>query len=422
MRIATIDVRASRVAALAAAVAALTLGTAATGRAFHAGGTGECAGCHSMHSSNPSGGWLLRQSDPSSVCLSCHQAANDTGPNAQHVSTTDSKMPAGVAPQQRTPGGDFGWLKKSYTYALEAGVTAEAGSTHGHNIVAADYGFVADPANATAPGGTFPASDLGCTSCHDPHGRYRRLADGTVATTGAPTIDSGSYDASPVPQAGSAVGVYRLLAGSGYTKGGVTFNGVPPAVAPTAYNRSEALTETRVAYGHATGSGRDTWARWCATCHPQMLSRGHAADVQLGATYANNYGAYVKSGVMTGSPASSYQSLVPFVENTSDYAMLASHAKSDDSALAGPSTGDLVSCLTCHRAHASGWEHALRWDDKAGFLTYNGAWPGIDTTPGAPQYARGRTSAETQAAYYDRPWSVFATYQRTLCNKCHARD
>ena len=142
----------------------------------------------------------------------------------------------------------------------------------------------------------------------------------------------------------------------------------------------------------------------------------------LDSTLRSNYAAYVKSGDMTGTFASSYQSLVPFVENLSDYTALAAHARNDDSALGGPQSGDLVSCLTCHRAHASGWEYMMRWNNKATFLTHDGAWPGTDTTPGEPQYARGRTSAETRAAYYDRPVSVFATYQRTLCNKCHARD
>ena len=389
---------------------------------FHSGGTGECTGCHSMHSNRTPGNPLLKQSDASSVCLSCHQSAEDTGPNAHHVATADSKLSAGVAPMQRTPGGDFGWLKKSYTFTIDGATFTEDGSSHGHNIVAADFGFVADSLNTTAPGGTFSATDLGCTSCHDPHGKYRRLADGTVATTGAAIIGSGSYDTSPAPQAGSAVGVYRLLAGSGYTRAGVTFTGAPPAVAPATYNRTESATQTRVAYGHATGSGRETWAGWCETCHPQMVSRGHSADVALDAASLTNYSAYVKSGDMTGAASSSYLSVVPFEENTADFAMLSSHAKSDNSVLRGPSNGDLVSCLTCHRAHATGWEHMMRWNDKATFITYNSAWPGIDTTPDVPQYARGRTSGETRAAYYDRPWSVFATYQRTLCNKCHARD
>jgi hypothetical protein len=320
------------------------------------------------------------------------------------------------------PGADFGWLKKNYSYAVSGATVQEDGSTHGHNIVALDFGFVADSTNTRAPGGTFSASELTCTSCHDPHGRYRRLADGTIATDGAPIVGSGSYNTSPAPRPEQAVGVYRLLAGSGYTKGGATFGGVPLAVAPETYNRAESATQTRVAYGHGLGNGRDSWARWCATCHPQMLSQGHRTDVALGSDVRNNYATYVKSGDMTGTLANSYLSLVSFVENTSDHAALAAHARDDDSALGGPQSGDLVTCLTCHRAHASGWESMMRWDDKATFMTYNGTWPGTDTTPDVPQHAKGRTSAETRAAYYDRPASLFARYQRSLCNKCHARD
>ena len=153
-----------------------------------------------------------------------------------------------------------------------------------------------------------------------------------------------------------------------------------------------------------------------------MLSQGHQADVALTAQLRSNYAAYVKSGDMTGSDTTSYHSLVPFVEDTADHTVLASHARSDNGALGGPRNGDLVSCVTCHRAHASGWEQMMRWNNKSTFLTQNGVFPGIDTTPDAPESARGRTSAETRAAYYDRPASAFATYQRTLCNKCHARD
>ena len=212
-----------------------------------------------MHSPAAADNRLLVGTDASSTCLSCHEHAGDTGPSGYHISTAAADMPVGVAPQQRTPGGDFGWVKKRYTYTVDGASITEDGATHGHNIVAADFGFIADPARTIAPGGTFPAGDLACTSCHDPHGRYRRLADDTIATTGAPIIGSGSYDTNPVPQSGQAVGVYRLLAGAGYTKGGATFNGAPLAVAPAVYNRSESSTQTRVAYGHAAGSGRDTW-------------------------------------------------------------------------------------------------------------------------------------------------------------------
>ena len=52
-------------------VTLMTFGVSKGTYAFHSGGTGECSGCHSMHSANATAGsLLLRQSDPSSVCLS----------------------------------------------------------------------------------------------------------------------------------------------------------------------------------------------------------------------------------------------------------------------------------------------------------------------------------------------------------------
>ncbi len=63
----------------------------------------------------------------------------------------------------------------------------------------------------------------------------------------------------------------------------------------------------------------------------------------------------------------------------------------------------------------------LRWDMEGEFIVYNGLYPGSDTTP-LLQTASARLSAETQAAYYDRPVTQFASYQRALCNKCHVKD
>jgi cytochrome c5 len=221
---------------------------------------------------------------------------------------------------------------------------------------------------------------------------------------------------------GQAVGAYRLLRGLGDTWQGATFPGVAIAVVPSTYNRTESATQTRTAYG---ASGTNTWGNWCANCHPNMHSSGnyvHPVDQSLGTGIANIYNAYVKSGDLTGSAASSFTSLVPFAENTGDIATLAGHAKNDDSQLGGPGTSDKVVCLSCHRAHATGWPEALRWNMEGEFMIYNSLYPGTDTTPTVPQFARGRVAAETQAAYYDRPVTKFASYQRTLCNKCHAKD
>ena len=402
----------------------LFLGLAGSALAFHSGGVAECAGCHSMHTSKAGGKFLLVGTDQSSTCLSCHELVGDTGPNSYHISTADTDMAPGLAPKQRSPGGDFGWLKKTYTFDSNGTATVEAGDSHGHNIVAVDKGYVADATNATAPGGTFNAANLQCNSCHDPHGKYRRGSTGAVTTAGAPIIGSGSYDTSVVPIAGQAVGVYRLLAGLGYQSTaatGVTFPGVPLGVAPSTYNRTEAVTQTRVAYGTKTGSGQSPWGQWCASCHGDMhTSSGkmvHPTDQNLGSTISGMYGRYIKSGNLNGSAATSYLSLVPFAQGAanSSFANMKVNAKNDDTALGGPASTDQIMCLTCHRAHASGFPEMLRWNNEYEFIVTNGAYL-------SPSNTMGRTEDEWKAAYYDRPATKFATYQRGLCNKCHAKD
>ncbi len=419
------------------ASAVITMGLGGMAYAFHSGGVAECGGCHSMHAPKQGGSFLLLGSDASSTCLNCHQHTGDTGPTSYHISTAEADMPAGTPPLQRTPGGDFGWLKKTYTFSVRGNPITENGETHGHNIYASDYGYGGDSRYSQSPGGSYPAGPaFQCVSCHDPHGKYRRLQDGSIVTSGAAIKASGSYNNSPDPDSTYAVGVYRLLAGNNYNRPAQLpspdFPGVPPAVAPSPYNRTESSTQTRVAYGHSsTGSGRTSWGQWCGACHGAMHSDGnyvHPVDETLGSGIANIYNQYVNSGNTTGgSSSSSFLSLVPFIENTYDYTTLKSHAKNDDTYLNGPGSNDRVSCLTCHRAHASGWENALRWNMEGEFMTYvdgsgNPVWPGTDTTPNYPQFARGRTSNETAAAYYDRPVSIFGAYQRVLCNKCHAQD
>ena len=423
------------------ASAMLTIGVSGMASAFHSGGVAECGGCHSMHAPKAGGSTLLIGTDASSTCLSCHMNANDTGPSSYHVSTVDASLGAGKAPLHRTPGGDFGWLKKTYTMTIRGTTTTEDGSTHGHNVIAADFGYTVDPNLTTAPGGgSFPSSQLGCDSCHDPHGKYRRTSTGAIVTSGAPIISSGSYNnskgnsaASPIP-AGQAVGAYRLLAGSGYSK--AAFPGVPAAVAPSTYNQTEKTQQVRVAYGTSTSNGHTTWGQWCATCHPKMHSTGnyvHPVDQGLSSAIATAYRNYVNSsntvgGTFTGDQANQgpFTSLVPFIENTGDYTVLGSHASNAGAYLSGPASSDQVSCLSCHRAHATGFPEMLRWNMEGEFMTAtdtagNAIWPGTDN--GAPaQFARGRTAAEMQAAYYDRDVKVFGAYQRVLCNKCHAKD
>jgi predicted CXXCH cytochrome family protein len=395
-------------------------------RAFHDGTVGQCEGCHVVH--GESGAYLLAANDASSVCLNCHGG----GVQNSHTVLTTSVMP-GFAPINFGPAGDFAWLGKNFSWIDRKGaVNTSPGEDHGHNIVASQFGLVRDMTRSTAPGGLYPSDKLSCISCHDPHGRYRVEAGGAVAPSGDPTMSSGSYGAQATQAA--AVGAYRLLAGSGYVPSSNPLapafaNNPPVAVAPSTWNRGERVSQTRVAYG----SGM---SEWCANCHsalhtpfavinpsPFMHPSGATAKLSQ-ARITNIYNAYVKTGDLSGTQLTSYSSLVPYEEGSNDMSTLAQHANSDGSASMGPSTGaENVMCLSCHRAHASGWDDAMRWNAKTDTLVVGGQWPGIDAAGNAAgrEYAQGRTTAETRAAMYDREPSSFAAFQTSLCNKCHAK-
>ena len=414
----------ARITFLILLAALVAVGVSTTSYGFHSGGVAECNGCHSMHAPNQAGSNLLIGIDASSTCLTCHEKAGDTGPSGYHISTAPADMPTGVPPKHRTPGGDFGWLKKGYSFAVRGTTNNEAAETHGHNIVASANAYIADPVNTIAPGGAFVANQLGCQSCHDPHGRGRRAGTDAVPTfsvpsagvAGLPIKGSGSYKTSAAPDGSAAVGIYRILAYPGYLgAAGVTWGGWPIAVAPNTYNQTEAAVQVRVAYG---GTGTNTWANWCSSCHGDMhTSSGrlvHPVDQALsGGDIANNYNSYVKTGDLSGTATTSFTSLVPFAVATSDFSILKGQADNTAATSAGPAGTDKVTCLSCHRAHASAFPEMLRWNMENEFITVNGVYQ-IEQ--------RGRTNAEAVASYYDRPVTKFASYQRVLCNKCHVKD
>jgi hypothetical protein len=301
------------------------------------------------------------------------------------------------------------------------------GNRHGHNIIATDYGYIQDMTFNTSPGGYYPSASLSCVSCHDPHGSFRLTSAGMVGpglgSNMSPIASSGSYGA--LPTATTAVGVYRLLGGINYKPvsllGNYAFVNNPfYAVSPSNYNRSESTSDTRVAYGQGV-------TEWCGNCHGSYhmsgsVSRfGHDSNMIFGPTYANNYNTYVMTGNVTGTQATAFTSLVPFqTGNSTDLTTLSNIVGST----AGPDSGDIVNCLSCHRAHASAWDGATRWFfnySTSVLITVNGSYPGINAIgQGAyGEYATGKTQAEYQQAMYDRPAIKFAASQKTLCDKCH---
>ena len=364
--------------------------------AFHDGGVGICDGCHTIH--NSSGGisevaspgrWLLKGADPGSICLNCH-----AGPGSvmePHVASADGSA--------LTPGGDFYWLTKTFSWSTGT----SPGASHGHNIVALDYGFAADSVLLEAPGGTYPAAGLTCTSCHDPHGRARGAGTGSSTL---PIAGSGSYGNIPTPM--TRLGTYRLLGSIGYNGGshvqGYSFSNRAPIATQ---NEAQPFGESDVSHV-AYGSGM---SEWCVNCHTSYVTLNHSQfihpsgnGVRLLGKMSNDYNAYVRTGDLSGNFATSYLQFVPFEQGETDASLL------DPASTQGTNSKSNVMCLTCHRAHASAFRVIGRWDFDATLL--------VDSHPGPGD--AGVSGNDILFSYYGRNIGTeFGMGQQSFCEKCH---
>jgi hypothetical protein len=327
--------------------------------AFHDGGVARCNGCHTMHNSqdgalvdpdSPTGNpYLLIDATPTDVCLSCHASFGQFSSDGQ----------------TRGPGGDFYWLTQDVTWVTDSVTYWSYGREHGHNIVSPGYGLVEDGVLTTAPGGTFMSAYMGCNSCHDPHGNpnFRMLY-----TTGeSPANYPGGYPfTEPAPVAdGNSVRTRIGEAG-------------------------EEITGQHTAY---TSGMSD----WCANCHAGMHSDlttnfVHPVGDTVGSTISSNYNAYVTTGDLTGSFSTAYMPLAPFED-----------AANTTTSTTGTVASSRVMCLSCHRAHASPYSDAGRWDFNQTLL------------------GNSHPAGEPYMDHYDgNPLDL--AIQRSLCNKCHLED
>jgi hypothetical protein len=381
--------------------AVISLGFGGIAMAFHDGGVAHCDGCHTMHNSEDgesiidggvvgtAGISLTLGSDPSSVCLNCHKGSS----GSYRVLTSDGS--------NLYPGGDFFWQDKTVQWTRRGSLVTRNGYSFGHSIIAADYGLTNDPDLGTAPGGTYPSSQLYCSSCHDPHGKKINKS--------GPIVASGSYRNNWDTYAGQELGNYRILADIGYSPGtsGVTFTARPPIATTPSFGGYPEADDSHTDYG----SGM---SEWCANCHTGFLNQSiathrHVAGDNAGLTaqIAANYNSYVKTGDLTGNQANSYWALVPFERGTND------PTATDPTSTAGPTSAN-VACISCHRAHVSAFPNAGRWDFETEFI--------VDSHPQAGDGGTWNV-ADPLAPYYNRdPQTTWGDGQRSFCNKCHVQD
>ncbi len=338
--------------------------------AFHDGGVAECAGCHTMHNSqdgapvdanNPGGNaYLLANGNPTDTCLRCHAGYGQFAGGAGYG-----------------PGGDFYWITRTFSWSSHGRVSTSEGDSHGHNVISPAYGIAQDATLTAAPGGDFLSQYLRCTSCHDPHGNQNfRLLYGADA---GPQYNGGRYAfSSPAPQA------------KGNSRRTINSDGEETDAVHTVY--------------------KDGMSDWCANCHTDFHSANteefvHPTGEALGSDVAAIYNAYISTEQTTGgSQATAYLGLVPFEDVDVDLETV-----DTENYTAGPAGVDQVMCLSCHRAHASAFGDAARWDMSETFL--------VDSHPNTGDI--DFIQSDVDNAYYNY---TFVPLQRSLCNKCHAKD
>lgn len=300
---------------------------------FHDGGVANCGGCHVMHESSDGlpvnvGEQLLRGENATDTCLLCHRGGSwpVLGPSV-------------FTPAAERGSGDFVFLlEDELNDATSAFGSGLGGETAGHSVVAPGHGLIADSRFPTAPGGNFPTADLGCTSCHDPHGTaaFRML-------NGVGPVQGGLFQFSrPVPDA----------------------SGITASIGPGVESSS-----LHSAY-------REGWAAWCGNCHGDDVHGPgsgfeHPVDIPLGTEIAKRYSDYGgDSEGAIGDPANAYLPEIPFVDPSAAV-----------TSTFGPSASSRVDCMTCHRAHASSAPRAGRWDFRVSTLGEDGVRSGSYPIP-----------------------------------------
>ena len=307
--------------------------------AFHDAGVDHCNGCHTMHNSedgalvdpNSADGnpFLLVDATPSDVCLGCHA----TGYNMLLNGT------ATVPIHTLKGAGSFIHILDDNLNDGHGGATNPiGGDAAGHNLNAPGHDIATDGKLAAAPGGTFPANLMGCSSCHDPHG----------------------------------TDAFRLLYGAGRLVQGHAFaNAAPDAVrsGPIYYAGAEA-NDLHTAYNGGMSA-------WCGNCHGDYHANGsqyvHPTGGPASAmtNVAATYNAYNGTDDQTGGVlATSYLAAVPFED-----------ALVTTTSTTGPTGTSQVMCLSCHRAHASSAPNAGRWDFSVTLLEEDGVASGSYPIP-----------------------------------------
>jgi predicted CXXCH cytochrome family protein len=315
--------------------------------------TGECSNCHTMHYSQ--GGGQLSEWGSSGpykaltidTCLGCHTGTNTGSNTVPYVFSTTEPTYGG----NTLAGGNFFWV-------------GQGDDAKGHNVlgIAGDDQKLGEaPGNPNRCGNschyslaTESYNSPGCCGCHMNPAHH---ADDSAAVVG--TADN------------STDGYYRFLSGhmSGSTHGvcGIEDDDWQYTKNATDHNEYMGYSGDK-RYDAGFYNLGHTMTAFCSGCHGDFHEEHdwgsnwvrHPSDAVIpdSGEYASAFGA--SSGTGT------YDPLVPVARPSS----LSGWTGPSSSVTLGTG-GDMVMCLSCHRAHGSPYYKMMRWDYKN--------WPGEGT-------------------------------------------
>jgi len=298
--------------------------------------TGDCVNCHTMHNSQD--GSAVVTGGPSENltnfdCIGCHSSSGSATINT--VGT--SRVPIvynHTAPSSPLAGGNFYWV-------------VENGDNYGHNV----FGIVGqDQSLSVAPGAEpgieyqsdcsvcHAALEKGCKSCHWP--RHHAAGDGGIAdqSDGWYRFLGSAMDAAVNPDdVDGAPGVIGVENADWEQTPSSTAHNVYKGTA-TVYGDGESYYPKDNSIGSFCGGCHEKFHN-SAVAGPSLAWIRHPSDVVL-----PNSGEYADY--------TTYNPLVPVAKQTLD-GSVSSTVTPDD---------DVVTCLSCHRAHGSPYPDMLRWD------------------------------------------------------------
>ena len=327
--------------------------------------TGECGNCHTMH--NSQNGLSMQLNSSTKVernllrgdCLGCHGQAS-----AQKIADMNGSQIPQVLHSDASgdlAGGNFAYL---------TGLKGTASDSHGHNVIDLGVAFKEDVIANTLPGGIrqsfhedyiVNASNLTCAGTNGCHGyRYK---SGMISASGVAAL-SGAHHNNVDGQlnvADSVKNSYRFLVGvKGYENQTDKWQNKSATSHNEYYSNTTPMTlgcSATACHGtNGVAPPNNTISGFCGTCHGNFHTLSAGASDGIGADITSPFIRHPNDIVLPNS--GEYQNYTTYsVEAPVGRTMVPASASS----VVTPGA-DVVTCLSCHMAHASPYPDMLRWD------------------------------------------------------------